>query len=157
MAEALTVPMLLLQDDGLLLRANAAGLRELESAALLALLDGHVLPARADLRSNFVELLVQVCTTRKRRIWRSPGRAKRFTVAPVISAADQPCQLLMLVMQAEAWGDDPFGLTPTELAVLRGLSQGLQPHEIATARGVTTATVRRHLARIVRRSGGPGE
>ena len=160
MAEALTVPMLLLQDDGLLLRANAAGLQALERADLLALHDGHVLPVQADLRGAFIGLLAEASGTGKRCPWRGPGLPDGITVAPAAQGVGPPCRLLMLVMQAEASLDDrcrlfasQFGLTATELAVLRGLSQGLLPHELAAARGVSTATVGRHLARIVRRCG----
>ena len=46
-----------------------------------------------------------------------------------------------------------FGLTPTEAEVLNNLVLGLTVNQTATARGITTATVRTHLKTLFNKTG----
>ena len=162
MAEALTVPLLLLHHDGRLLNANAAGYRELARASALVLQGGHVVPVQEARRSAFIACLGVTCDTRMRQVWQGVGAANvdPILLAPVAASATQPCTLLMVVMHAETSALDAcrlfayqYGLTPAELAVLHALCQGRLPRQIAATRGVTAGTVRRQLARILRKSG----
>ena len=160
MAEALTVPLLLLHADGRLLNANAAGYRELARAKTLVLQGSHVLPVQEVRRNAFIACLAATCNTRTRQSWQSAGADYPIILAPVAALATQACTMLMVVMHAETSALDAcrlfayqYGLTPAELAVLHALCQGKLPRQIAAARGVTSGTVRRQMACILRKSG----
>ena len=160
MAEALTVPLLLLHADGRLLNANAAGYRELARGKALVLQGSHVVPMQEASRCAFIACLGTTCNTRTRQIWQGAGVADQIVLAPVAALATQACTMLMVVMHAETSALDAcrlfayqYGLTGAELAVLHALCQGKLPRQIAAARGVTAGTVRRQMARILHKSG----
>ena len=162
MAEALTLPLLLLRRDGVLLNANMAGVRELARGSLLRRDGERVVPASAAQHEAFTLLLEQVATARERLVW-SGGTApphEPIVIAPVMADRSLATTLLMVVMPAEASMADScrlfayqYGLSPGELGVLYALCQGHAPRDIAHKRGVSVSTVRTQLARVRRKCG----
>lgn len=161
MAEALTVPLLLVRADGVLLNANMAGMRELARGALLVSRQGQVAAARETDAAAFEACMLRAVTQRTRCEWRAPGLAEPVIVAPVSQAAAAlPMLMLMIVLPAEAPLAEAcrlfayqFGLSPGELEVLIALCRGLMPRDIAAERGVSLSTVRTQLARVRRKCG----
>lgn len=161
MAEALTLPLLLLREDGLLLNANMSGMRELVRGTLLKRDGQHVRPADSEEWPRFQRRLQQALHTRTRHRWGDPSDPEggRVLIAPVAgSRGGEP--MLMVVLPAEATVGDAcllfayqYGLSEAELDVLHALCTGHTPREIAARRGVSTSTVRSQLARVRRKCG----
>lgn len=161
MAEALTLPLLLLREDGALLSANMSGMRELQRATLLRLHGQQVLPTDPAQHAPFLRRLAQATHMRTRHRW---GDATDHESGPVLIApvagSRGGAPMLMVVLPAEATVGDAcllfayqYGLSEGELQVLHALCTGHTPREIAARRGVSTSTVRSQLARVRRKCG----
>ena len=179
MAEALTLPLLLLRQDGVLLNANMAGYRELSLASPLQLLaDDRVVPADAAHRDDFAATLVHAVQQGGRCVWRgerqgtgASGRAVLgaaavtggpvdIVITPIAMRRKDDAPMLMLMLPAEASMAEActmfayqYGLSAGELGVLHALCHGRTPREIALERGVSVSTVRTQLARLRRKCG----
>lgn len=164
MAEALTLPLLLVREDGTVVEANMAGYRELKRAQWLALRDERVVAAQAG-RGDSLQAAMQHALRHSTRIeWpidadgAEAGADEVIVIAPV--SAGGGTSMLMLVLPAEAAMDEAcrlfayqYGLSEGELGVLSALCQGHTPRQIALARGVSLSTVRAQLARVRRKCG----
>ena len=162
MAEALSLPLLLVDRSGALLNANMAGMRELARGGMLKRDGELVVPAQDGQREAFAALLAHTAQTRERGLWDDDAGAAHepIVVAPVAAERSAPTALVMLVLPAEAAMAEScrlfayqYGLSPAELSVLLALCQGHAPPEIAQMRGVTPSTVRKQLARVQRKCG----
>lgn len=164
MTEALTLPLLLVRDDGSLIETNMAGRRELERARWLALRAERVVAARTERGDSLAAAMRQAVRQQARVEWpvkRDAGALQEgplIIIAPV--AAGNSAPMLMLVLPAEAAMDEAcrlfayqYGLSEGELGVLLALCQGHTPKQIALARGVGLSTVRAQLARVKRKCG----
>lgn len=164
MAEALTLPLLLVRDDATLVQANMAGYRELERAQWLAVRGEQVVAARAERERSLAAAMQQALQRRARVEWPIarddgiPGEGELIVIAPVTAGHGAP--LLMLVLPAEAAMGEAcrlfayqYGLSEGELEVLYALCQGHTPSQIAQARGVSPSTVRTQLSRVKRKCG----
>ncbi len=157
MAEALTLPLLLVRADGTLLNANMAGCRETQRAQWLVLRGERVAPADAARSAELAAALQRAARERQRIEW--PVDAQHLIViAPVIGERGVP--MLMLVLPAEAAMDEAcrlfayqYELSESELDVLYALCQGHTPRQIAALRRVSLSTVRRRLARVKTKCG----
>lgn len=157
MAEALAVPLLLLDAQGRLLNANMAGARELAHARLLARRGDRVGPAAEGELEAFDALLQEAAARGQRRQW----HGGEVNIAPVpIEPGRVGSALLLLVLPAEAAIAEAcrlfayqYGLSEAELAVLLGVVHGRTPTQIARARGTRAGTVRSQLARLRRKCG----
>lgn len=164
MAEALTLPLLLVRDDQRLVEANMAGHSELRRARWLALDGDRVVAAGAARGPSFDAAMLRALQQRMRVEWPiardepSPSDDARIVIAPVVAGEGGP--MLMLVLPAEAAMDEAcrlfayqYGLSEGEHAVLYALCQGQAPRQIADARGVGLSTVRAQLASVKRKCG----
>lgn len=160
MAEALAVPLLLVDEEGRLLNANMAGARELAQGRLLRRDGEHVRAAAAASRDDFAAVLKSVAADHRRQAWQG-GAVSISPVArePRRGAASAPA-LLLLVLPAEASIAEAcrlfayqYGLGAAELEVLHGVVHGLSPAQIARNRGTKASTVRSQLARLRRKCG----
>lgn len=159
MAEALAVPLLLVDVHGHMRNANMAGARELAQGRLVCLLGERVTSTDEAARDAFAQALVRSARTGEREVMLG-GALSISPVAMPHGKAGQAPPLLMLVLPAEASMADAcclfayqYGLTPTELAVLHGAVHGQSPRQMARARGVAESTVRSQLARLRRKCG----
>lgn len=164
MAEALTLPLLLLREDATLVEANMAGYRELKRAQWLMLHGERVVAASAERADSLSAAMEQALRQQTRVEWpverdtAAPEAAELIVIAPVTAGSGAP--LLMLVLPAEAAMDEAcrlfayqYGLSDGELDVLYALCQGHTPKQIARARGVSLSTVRTQLSRVKRKCG----
>lgn len=159
MAEALAVPLLLVDVQGHLRNANMAGARELAHGRLVCLQDERVTCTDEAMREAFAQALQRSARSGQREVLQGGA----LSISPVAMSRGKGTQtppLLMLVLPAEASVADAcclfayqYGLTPTELAVLHGAVHGQSPRDMARARGVTEGTVRKQLARLRRKCG----
>ncbi len=157
MAEALTLPLLLIRPDGALLNANMAGLRETKRAQWLVQEDERIVPADAARRDEWAAALRRAAHEPRRTEWQLDAQ-HLIVIAPVVGERGVP--MLMLVLPAEAAMDEAcrlfayqYGLSAGELAVVYALCQGHTPRQIAARRGVRLSTVRTQLARVKKKCG----
>jgi DNA-binding CsgD family transcriptional regulator len=160
MAEALTLPLLLLHRDGQLLNANMAGMRELARGKRLVRHGDHVRAAVDEERERFAQLLERSADLREREQWGTEHAEGPVLIAPVDGRRGADRALLMVVLPAEASATDActlfayqYGLSSGEFEVLHALCTGHSPTEIARSRGVSLSTVRTQMARLRRKCG----
>ena len=163
MAEALTLPLLLVRPDGALEAANMAGHRELEQGRRLRRQKGRVQPARPGCDAGFAMAMRRALDEQARVEWPldaevADAACERIVIAPITRGPGAP--MLMLVLPAEAPMGEAcrlfayqYGLSADELAALYALCRGHTPHQIARQQGVAESTVRRRLARVRRKCG----
>jgi DNA-binding CsgD family transcriptional regulator len=165
MAEALTLPLLLVRPSGRLLNANMAGMRELARATRLVHIDGVVHASDEAQRAAFAQCLALAASGGHKQQWDEQATDGPVLVAPVAGQATSGAQdidaaTLMLVLPPEASSADActlfayqYGLSQGEFEVLHALCTGHSPREIAQARGVSVSTVRTQLMRLRRKCG----
>jgi DNA-binding CsgD family transcriptional regulator len=148
--------------------ANPRAEAELEGGSLLRLLDGRVAGAsegaRQALRRIAAGSLVGGAGGFEAALQGTDGAERLlFAVAldPADGMAEPASRAVMLVLRAPredtrnpvAIAARVFDLTPAQVAVLAFLAQGHPPDEIARILGISTTTVRSHLADLFRRTG----
>ncbi len=162
-ADALAWPMLLLRRDARLLHANAAALRLLRAARLLAV-DAHdvVSPPDGRRRSSFSRALADASLGQRRVLhWHDRHDGTMVAVTPLQDDEGEPATRPLLVLLAGGGvvqvDAGPFalahGLSMAETRVLQCVAQGEGAVGTATRLGVGVATVRTQLAAIRRKTG----
>lgn len=165
MAEALTLPLLLVREDGTLVQANMSGLGELKRARWVRSDGDRVVAAQAERAASLVQALQVSARGRSRVEWPpvaveagAAGDSDVAVIAPV--GRDRGATLLMMVLPAEAPMDEAcrlfayqYGLSQAELDVLYAVCQGHTPQQIARRRGVSVSTVRAQLSRVKHKCG----
>ena len=165
--EQLDHGILLLAADGRVLHANRVALRECALHGALRLEHGRLVCVRQGDADRLTRALAgAVRGLRTLLHFDSDERCLPLVVLPLTTtataAAEGPRAAgvstgITLALLAKRGGTEPLnielfaqasGLTMAERAVLKGLSRGLDPSELAQANGVAVSTVRTQIVRI---------
>jgi len=163
--EQLDHGILLLAADGRVLHANRVAQRECALHGALRLDQGRLVA----LRQGDADRLTRAFAGAARGLrtllhFDGDERCLPLVVLPLTAAPSAdgartagPATGITLVLMAKRSGTEPLnielfaqasGLTMAERAVLKGLSRGLDPSELAQANGVAVSTVRTQIVRI---------
>src|SRR5258706_2072709 len=151
--------LMLVTDKGAVRFANRAALRECTSAQAMHLADGHLQATSDREQQRLLRALAAAGTGRRSLLsFAGHGLLHSLAVVPVsetdaVPAADAAALLVFGRRRAcEPLSVEFFArqhpLTTAETAVLRGLSQGLRPSQIAGDPGVAMSTVRTQINSI---------
>jgi len=159
--EELDYGVLLLNADGRVIHFNHAARRALDEHHPLQLLGQRLqAPDPADAEALAAALISAESDGRRclLRLGRD-GRRSNVVVVPLNRDVRHAAVLLILERRqlcgdlATQWFALRHGLTPTETEVLKALSQGARPHEVAEQQGVAISTVRTQIQSIRAKSG----
>jgi DNA-binding CsgD family transcriptional regulator len=145
-------PVFLIGADAVVIQANPAARRLVEQGSCVSLRGRTLTFSETESNRSFLRSLAQVVARRASPGWtvlRGADGAWR-TVDLLASDADSSRVFVCFRTEPQAEIDiDPlvsaFGLTMSEGEVLRRLTEGLSPKEIARRLSVSTNTVRAHL------------
>ncbi len=153
--------ILLLGSDSRVLHANRVALRECAMHGALRIEHGRLVALRqGDAERMRRALADTVRGLRTLLNFDSDEHCLPLVVLPLPLGTAAPAQLasgVLLVLMAKRSGTEPLNielfaqanrLTLAERAVLKGLSRGLDPGELATANGVALSTVRTQITHI---------
>jgi DNA-binding CsgD family transcriptional regulator len=160
MADALPWPLLLLETDGRLLHANAAGRRLLAAGRPLQMNGPQLQPAAAAHRADFADAMVRARAGRP-VVLRWPGRpgGYRGSLQALGDRAGGPALLLLALTPTQGSGRDleayaqAHRLSTAEARVLTLLAEGLSTPAAATRLGVSVSTVRSQVMALRRKTG----
>jgi DNA-binding CsgD family transcriptional regulator len=157
-AEALTLPLLVIDPDGRLLDSNAAGQSVLTQGLPLAAVSGRLTARRAADGKALRSALEQVRTQRADRLVcglpNRDGSPRLILDLRQLGGASSPVLVILSNPQLSRPPDAAllvasFGLTRGEAQVAALLSTGLDVFEIAARLGLQVGTVRNHLKRAM--------
>ena len=159
--EELDYGVLLLTADGRVVHCNLAARRNLDAEHPLELVDNHVRARDAKDAPALLEALHGAQHDGRRCLLRlGEGAAKaNVVVVPLNRDVTQTAVLVVLERRqlcgelAAQWFALRYGLTPTETEVLKALSAGARPGDVAAQQGVAISTVRTQIQSIRAKSG----
>ncbi len=159
--EELDYGVLLLTADGRVIHCNLAARRNLDADHPLELVDNQVRSRDAKDAPALADALHGAQHDGRRCLLRlGEGAAKaNVVVVPLNRDVAQAAVLLVLERRqlcgelAAQWFALRYGLTPTETEVLKALSAGARPSDVAAQQGVAISTVRTQIQSIRAKSG----
>jgi DNA-binding CsgD family transcriptional regulator len=160
--EEIDYGLILVTPDGTLQHANHLARHELSRARFMRL-QGSQLVGQGQSQTEEILRGVQWAANGRRQmiLLRNGDETLHIACVPLFHAFEEGggSVLLMLGRQtgtqnlAVTFFSRSHGLTPTEEAVLKSLCDGLDVHEIATAKGVSEYTVRTHVRSLRDKTG----
>ncbi|MBV8123988.1 MAG: helix-turn-helix transcriptional regulator [Burkholderiaceae bacterium] len=159
--EELDYGVLLVNSFGTLMHSNLAARRTMDEQYPVQIHDGMLRPVHEADQVPFFEALQRAETEGRRCLLRlGEGTHRRnVVVVPLNNQVNQAAVLLVLERRqlcadlAAQWFALRYGLTPTETEVLKSLSDGARPAEVAKLQGVAISTVRTQIQSIRSKSG----
>lgn len=159
--EELDYGVLLLTTDARVVHCNLAARRNLDAEHPLELVDNHVRARDAKDAPALLDALHGAQHDGRRCLLRlGDGTAKaNVVVVPLNRDVTQTAVLVVLERRqlcgelAAQWFALRYGLTPTETEVLKALSAGARPGDVAAQQGVAISTVRTQIQSIRAKSG----
>ena len=159
--EELDYGVLLVNSNGRVIHCNLAARRGLEAGHPLQIASQQLRAHSAEDAERLNEALHAAETGGRRcllRLGEGDGRAN-IVVVPLNRDVSQAAVLLILERQqlcgelAAQWFALRYGLTPTETEVLKALSAGARPNDVAERQQVAISTVRTQIQSIRAKSG----
>ena len=159
--EELDYGVLLVNASGRIIHCNLAARRGLEAGHPLQILGQQLRALAAEDNERLNEALHAAEAGGRRcllRLGEGAGRAN-VVVVPLNRDVSQAAVLLILERQqlcgelAAQWFALRYGLTPTETEVLKALSAGARPNDVAELQQVAISTVRTQIQSIRAKSG----
>lgn len=154
-------PMLLLAADLRVRCANRAAQRRFDHAAPWQLQGGRLHAPNARETQQIAAAVHAACAHGRRTLLPTSEACARPSVAvtPVLAPDAEPCALLTFAKSRSCeplslfWFARQHGLTDAEARVLRALSDGEAPLDIARRHGVGLATVRSQIGKLRAKTG----
>jgi DNA-binding CsgD family transcriptional regulator len=159
--EELDYGVLLVNSSGRVIHCNLAARRGLEDGHPLQISGQQLRALSADDAERLSEALLAAESGGRRCLLRLGEGAGRTNVVVVPLNRDVSQAAVLLIMErrqlcgelAAQWFALRYGLTPTETEVLKALSAGARPTDVAERQGVAISTVRTQIQSIRAKSG----
>ena len=163
MLDQVDYPMLLVDEDGCLIHANATARAAIDALHPITLTDG-VVRARASQDAAPLRRALDVAVRpglRSLVTLRGEATPVCAAVVPLRAAGTAGRGMALLILGRKSMGEDLssqwfgrcHGLTPAESRVLHLLCEGLLPGEIAIRQGVAESTIRTQICSIRAKTG----